>query len=332
MTRSVDPRKLKFLLHQPEEIALLDVREAGQFGVSHLLYGVPLPYSRLEVDVGGLVPRLATPIVLYDSGDEGIAALSARRLEAHGYTDVRILEGGTTGWRSAGFQLFAGINVLSKVFGEIVENVLHTPCVAADELHAMMARGENLVIVDGRPYAEYQKMNIPGSICCPNGELAMRIAAIAPDPNTRIVVNCAGRTRSIIGAETLRRMGVPNPVYALENGTQGWFLGGFQLEHKSKRKYPDAPQGSNIELVPDNLRPRWAYRWSRPRKPRTGWPTIRVRPISLMCVRRKNSRLAACPARCMPPVANSSRLRTSGWVRAVHASCLLTAKASVQFR
>ena len=247
MTKSVDSRTLKSWLHQPDEIALLDVREAGQFGESHLLYGVPLPYSRLEIDVGRLVPRLATRIVLYDSGEEGIAALAARRLQVHGYTDVRILEGGTNGWRSAGFQLFAGVNVPSKVFGEIVENVLHTPRVAADELHAMVARGENLVIVDGRPYAEYQKMNIPGSICCPNGELAIRIAAIAPDPNTRIVVNCAGRTRSIIGAETLRRMGVPNPVYALENGTQGWFLGGLQLEHQSNRKYPEAPQGPNIE-------------------------------------------------------------------------------------
>src|SRR4029079_8244630 len=110
----------------------------------------------------------------------------------------------------------------------------------------MIERGDNMVIVDGRPFVEYQKMNIPGSICCPNGELPLRIGAIAPDPATRIVVNCAGRTRSIIGAETLRRMGVPNPVFALENGTQGWFLAGLQLEHKSQRKYPQAPDQAGL--------------------------------------------------------------------------------------
>ena len=92
------------------------------------------------------------------------------------------------------------------------------------------------MIVDGRPFSEYQRMNIPGGICCPNGELALRIRDIAPDPATRIVVNCAGRTRSIIGAETLRA-GVPNPVVALENGTQGWFLAGLELERGASRRH-----------------------------------------------------------------------------------------------
>jgi rhodanese-related sulfurtransferase len=31
--------------------------------------------------------------------------------------------------------------------------------------------------------------------------------------------------------------GVPNPVYALENGTQGWFLAGLQLEHGANRRH-----------------------------------------------------------------------------------------------
>jgi rhodanese-related sulfurtransferase len=246
MATSVTPRTLKTWLHEPGEIALLDVRKAGQFGEAHLFYAVPLPYSQLEIDVGRLVPRLATRIVLCDGGEGAVAASAARRLHGLGYTAVHVLEGGTKAWLAAGFKLFAGVNVPSKAFGEIVETQLHTPRVTADELHAMVKNGENLVIVDGRPYAEYQKMNIPGSICCPNGELAIRIAAIAPDPETRIVVNCAGRTRSIIGAETLRRMAVPNPVYALENGTQGWFLAGLPLEHRSMRKYPEAPTSSSI--------------------------------------------------------------------------------------
>ena len=254
MAKQVDARALKSWLHQSGEIALLDVRELGQFGEGHLLYAVPLPYSRLELDAGRLVPRLTTRIVLCDDGD-GLAALAGRRLEALGYSDVHVLDGGTNGWRAAGFTLFAGVNVPSKVFGELVEHELHTPRVTATELRAMIDRGDDLVIVDGRPFAEYQKMNIPGGICCPNGELPIRIGAIAPDPKTRIVVNCAGRTRSIIGAETLRRMGVPNEVFALENGTQGWFLAGLKLEHNAQRKYPSAPpQGSGVARLQAHAR------------------------------------------------------------------------------
>jgi rhodanese-related sulfurtransferase len=67
----------------------------------------------------------------------------------------------------------------------------------------------------------------------------LRIRDIAPDPSTRIVVNCAGRTRSIIGAQTLIDFGVPNPVFALENGTQGWFLAGLELARNADRRYGD---------------------------------------------------------------------------------------------
>jgi rhodanese-related sulfurtransferase len=131
------------------------------------------------------------------------------------------------------------VNVPSKVFGEIVEHQRHTPRISARDLVAMRAAEDDFVIVDGRPFAEYRKMNIPGGICCPNGELVLRIRDIAPDPNTKIVVNCAGRTRSIIGAQTLIDFGVPNPVFALENGTQGWFLAGFELERGAGRRYAD---------------------------------------------------------------------------------------------
>jgi rhodanese-related sulfurtransferase len=95
------------------------------------------------------------------------------------------------------------------------------------------------VIIDGRPFSEYRKMTIPGSTCCPNAELPYRIPTMVKDPNTKIVVNCAGRTRSIIGAQTLINFGIRNPVYALENGTQGWYLSDLQLERGSARRYPD---------------------------------------------------------------------------------------------
>ncbi len=259
MPKSLDAASLKRWLVEKQELALLDVREPGEFGESHLFHAVPLPYSRFELDLERLVPRLGVRLVLCDDGRSGVALKAARRAEAAGYEQVFVLEGGTAGWAAAGFNLYAGVNVPSKAFGELVEEARHTPRVSAAELEAMRARGERFVIVDGRPLAEYRKMNIPGGICCPNGELALRLARIAPDPSTRIVVNCAGRTRSIIGAQTLIDFGVPNPVCALENGTQGWFLAGLELERGASRVYPEAPSGDELEA----LRPRSAALASR---------------------------------------------------------------------
>jgi rhodanese-related sulfurtransferase len=239
MASTISATQLKGMLQDGRELALLDVREAGQFGKSHLLFAAPLPYSRLELDIGRLVPRRATRTVLCDDGEMGIAALATRRLERIGYTHIAVLDGGTRAWASAGLPLYSGVNVPSKVFGELVEHAYHTPRVTARELQRMKEAGEDFVILDGRPVNEHHKMTIPGSICCPNAELPYRIAALVKNPRTKIVVNCAGRTRSIVGAQTLINSGVPNPVYALENGTQGWYLADFKLEHGSTRRYPE---------------------------------------------------------------------------------------------
>jgi rhodanese-related sulfurtransferase len=235
MTGRVDAATLKRWLSDGSEIALLDVREHGQHGEGHPFFAVPLPYSRLELGLAALVPNSATRLVLCDAGN-GVAERAARRADALGYSNVSVLAGGVEAWRAAGYTLYAGVNVPSKAFGEIVEIARHTPRVTADALEAMRRAGENFVIVDGRTFAEFQRMNIPGGISCPNGELVLRIAEIAPDPATRIVVNCAGRTRSIIGAQTLIDLGVPNPIVALENGTQGWFLAGLELERGATRR------------------------------------------------------------------------------------------------
>lgn len=239
MAHLIDARALRARLHDSGEIALLDVREAGQFGEAHLLFATPLPYSRLETEVVRLVPRRSASVIVCDDGELGIAPLAARRLAALGYSDVAILAGGTRAWAEAGYTLFAGVNVPSKLFGELVEHVYHTPRVSVQALVAMRKAGEDVVVLDGRPYAEYQKMNIPGAVCCPNAELPYRLHEIVSSPATKIVVNCAGRTRSIIGAQTLINFGTPNPVYALENGTQGWFLADLKLDAGSTSRYPD---------------------------------------------------------------------------------------------
>jgi len=245
---TVDARTLKGWLRDGAEIALLDVREAGQFGESHLFLAVPLPFSRLELEIARLVPRKATRVVVCDDGECGVAQRAAARLGELGYSNLSVLEGGTRAWGAAGHELYAGVNVPSKAFGELVEHFYGTPRLAPSEVAAMREAGEDFVIVDGRPLAEFRKMSIPGALCCPNGELAYRIAEIAPDPRTRIVVNCAGRTRSIVGAQTLIGLGIPNPVFALENGTQGWNLANLPLDHGAARRYPGIPPSRDLSV------------------------------------------------------------------------------------
>jgi len=245
---AVDAVTLKGWLHDADEIALFDVREHGQYGEGHPFYAVPLPFSRLELDVGRLAPRTDARIVLADDGDD-VSQSAARALVQLGYTQVFVLAGGMPAWRAAGYTLFAGVNLPSKTFGELAEHHYNTPRISAAELAAMQAGPRAPVVLDGRPVSEFRKMNIPGAICCPNGELAYRLRDLVPDTDTPIVINCAGRTRSIIGAQSLINFGVSNPVYALENGTQGWYLNDFTLEHGGTARYPDTESPRDLDTA-----------------------------------------------------------------------------------
>ena len=154
----VSPDQLKTLLTSEGELALIDVREQGAFSESHLLFAVCIPLSRLELLIGDLVPRRDTPIVIVSgSPTDGLDERAAARLTELGYTDVTRLEGGTEGWAAAGFELFSGVNVPSKAFGEFVEHTYETPRLAADEVKAMLDAGRNMVIVDSRPFEEYHR-------------------------------------------------------------------------------------------------------------------------------------------------------------------------------
>jgi rhodanese-related sulfurtransferase len=159
-------------------------------------------------------------------------------MRGFGYTDLAVLKGGVAAWRAAGFELFTGVNVPSKAFGEFVEHVCETPRIGAGELKAKLDAGEDIVVLDSRPMSEYRVMNIPGADDCPGAELVYRVHEVVKRPETLVVVNCAGRTRSIIGAQSLINAGLPNRVVALKNGTMGWHLAGFELEHGAARHAP----------------------------------------------------------------------------------------------
>ena len=247
--QSVDEITLKQWLHDQSEIALFDVREHGQYGESHLFLASSVPYSRLEFDTARLAPRKSVRLVVYDDDGLGISIRAAEALSKQGYQNIFMLNGGTKGWSAAGFQLFAGVNLPSKTFGELVEHQCHTPRISAQDLMKMIVAEEDFIVLDGRPQSEFKKMSIPGAQCCPNGELAYRIKSHVQNQATKVIINCAGRTRSIIGAQTLINLGIKNPVYALENGTQGWYLHDYELEHGKIAQYAEPKVDAEILLA-----------------------------------------------------------------------------------
>jgi rhodanese-related sulfurtransferase len=218
-----------------DEIALLDLRHEAAYATGHPLFAANLAADRIELEAATRLPRKDVPIVVYDAG-EGLVRLATDRLVALGYTDVRQLDGGLEAWRRAGYELFQDVNSYAKAFGELVESRRHTPSLLADQVAALIASNANIAVLDVRRFDEYTTMNIPGSVSVPGAELVLRAGRVAPDPETMIIVNCAGRTRSIIGTQSLINAGVANRVVALRNGTIGWTLAGRDLEHGSDRR------------------------------------------------------------------------------------------------
>ncbi|WP_340116715.1 rhodanese-like domain-containing protein [Pelagibius sp. 7325] len=248
MSRDVSAEEAKTLIHDGAEIAFLDLREAGEFGEGHPLFAIPCAYSSLEARITALAPRRSVRMLLIDGGD-GVAARAAMALEALGYSDVMIVAGGTPAWRAAGYTLFQGVNVPSKTLGELAEHAWHPETIDAPTLKRWQGEGRAFRFFDARPPAEYAKMRVPGAVCLPNGELAHRFPAAVDGADTPVVVTCAGRTRGIVGVLGLRLAGIDQPVYALENGTQGWQLAGFTLERGNAAASYPALDGAAAEAT-----------------------------------------------------------------------------------
>lgn len=243
MTTSPDrvaPEALAALLRGSAAHAVLDVRERGAYERGHIYRTTALPRRLLELRLPALVPAPATPLVLVDADGGALADRARAAAVAMGYRDVRVLDGGVAAWRATGRPLVQGINVPSKVFGERALHEGKTPEVTPAELAARIARGDDMVIVDSRTPEEYARGCVPGAVSMPGGELVFRITELIARADQPIVVHCGGRTRSYIGAESLRRMGLPNPIVALTNGTMGWELAGLTLERGASRWAPPA--------------------------------------------------------------------------------------------
>ena len=239
--KPIDAADVRRALLARVEIALIDVRDEAAFASGHPLFAVQIPSDRLALELPIRVPRRDALCVLYAGGDDEAAA-AAREMAALGYSDVRLLAGGLSGWQAAGYELFSDVNSYCKAFGELVEARRHTPSLPPEQVRQLIEENADVVVVDVRRPDEYRTMNIPGSTNIPGAELVLRLPSLLTSAETAVIVNCAGRTRSIIGTQSLLNAGLANPVYALRNGTIGWTLAGQALEHGSTREIPEVAE------------------------------------------------------------------------------------------
>ena len=236
MANTTTPQEVRRHWTNGLEIALLDVREEGPYAEAHPLFALTVPVSEVERKLPALVPRLSAPIVVYDNG-EGYVERAASRIAALGYVNVRILEGGLADYARVG-EIYRDVNVPSKAFGELVEAIRATPSLAPRDISQLIDSNSDVVVLDTRRFEEYNTMSIPRGRSCPGGELLYRIFAAAPSPDTTVVVHCAGRTRSLLGTQSLVNAGIPNRVVALRDGTIGWTLNGLQLDTGKTEQVP----------------------------------------------------------------------------------------------
>ena len=244
------------LFESDDEFAVIDPRDSANFASGHLLAASSLPLQYLDQLIGPAVPRQQTLCVLIDAG-EGQAAQAADILETIGYSNITILDGGIDGWRASGGAIFSGSSVPGKAFGEFIERVCSTPSMTAAELHARLKRDAKVLLLDSRTAEEHASYCIPAALLCPGAELVYRVLPVIDD-ETEIVVHCGGRTRSIIGAQTLIDAGCKR-VYALENGTMAWQFEGLELEHGNQLSLavPDPDSLTTIQAISAQMAEQW---------------------------------------------------------------------------
>lgn len=110
------------------------------------------------------------------------------------------------------------------------------------EPETLESRLGEMVVLDVRESDEFEQGAIPGAIFAPRGLLESSVAGHVPDPETEVVLYCAGGGRSALAARTLEDMGYRN-VWSLEGGFGRWKQEGLtwktpdSLTQDQRRRY-----------------------------------------------------------------------------------------------
>ena len=206
--------------------ALIDTRERRDHVDGHWFGSTNIPLSVLTTRMTRMVPDRNFPVHLLDWQDLASDA-AAQNLSRLGYASVTRCPTSHPGSFGEGF--VKGEYVWSKAFGEVLAHTCGLPEVTPSEY---LEHHGDALLFDVRPTAEYRQFTIPGSQSLPNSLLLANMDALKSSGQTALL-HCAGRTRSIIGACTLKAAGYGGPFAIFKGGTQAWQLDGYDREHQA---------------------------------------------------------------------------------------------------
>ena len=92
------------MIGRREPMTLVDVREGDEWRAGHLPGAIHIPRGYFELQVDEKLPDKDAPIVLYCAGGNR-SAMSAKTLKELGYTNIRHMIRGFSGWRDGGFEV-----------------------------------------------------------------------------------------------------------------------------------------------------------------------------------------------------------------------------------
>jgi rhodanese-related sulfurtransferase len=93
--------------------------------------------------------------------------------------------------------------------------------IGPDDLKRMQQGKDDFILVDVREREEIAKGTIPGAVPMPRGILEANLDQITSDKSKKLVLYCAGGSRSALSAWMLKKMGFKNAI-SLAGGYRGW--------------------------------------------------------------------------------------------------------------
>lgn len=202
----------------PEEVrklaaeghVILDVRSAADFGAGHLPGAINIGLGGQFAIWSGILIPIGTPIILVAESkqriEEAVIRLARVGIEsAKGY-----LEGGTTAWRDAGYELASVTQI------------------TVDELNNLIGKGP-LQVIDVRRPPEYESGHVPQALHAPLSHLQQTASGLLLDPSRPTAVICAGGYRSSAATSILQQHGFTD-LMNITGGTTAWIDSGYPVE------------------------------------------------------------------------------------------------------
>ena len=228
---TINPSDIESWCDTHHNRALIDVNEFGEFIMGHAPHFVCIPRGHLPERMRYLIPDSDTAVLLMCS-DGRRSARAAAEVRALGYRSVTVVDGGLATYTGAGMPIEQGSNVLGKRFGELLAAQEDVEQLTPRQVDELAANGP-VALFDVRTTREFEgEGHLPGAVSAPGHRVAHDVSALRrKQPDTPVILNCAGRTRSIVAAEKLSALGIQK-VYALQNGTMAWLLDGRELDSR----------------------------------------------------------------------------------------------------